>query len=62
MSTIRARLARLEQRSQPGPAPVYFTIATPDDEGGPGPDEGRPALRFTIRIDRANGDDEATNA
>ena len=63
MSTIRARLARLEQRSQPDPARAHFTIVTSDDEGGPDTDDqGRPVVRFTIRIDRANGDAEVGDA
>ena len=63
MSTIRARLVRLEQRSQPDPARVHFTIVTSDDEGEPDiDDQGRSVVRFTIRIDRANGDDEAGDA
>ena len=63
MSTIRARLVRLEQRSQPDLAPVHFTIVTSDDEGGPGrDDEGRPARRFTIRLDRPGSDEEAADA
>ena len=62
MSSMRARLARLEQRSQPNPAPVGFVLVTSDDEGGPGPDESRPVHRFTIRLDRPGSDEDAPDA
>jgi hypothetical protein len=42
---------------------VHFTIVTSDDEGGPGrDDEGRPARRTTIRLDRPGSDEEAADA
>jgi hypothetical protein len=41
MSTMKARLDRLDQRSRPDPAPVRFTIHTgeDDDEDAPGTDD-----------------------
>jgi hypothetical protein len=58
MSTMKARLHRLEQRSRPDPAPVRFTIRTgEDDEDVPGTDgEGWTVRRFTIHLDRPGGD------
>jgi hypothetical protein len=56
---MKARLARLEQRSQPDLAPVRFTIRTDedDDEDAPGTDDaGWTVRRFTIRLDRPGGE------
>ena len=65
MSTMKARLDRLEQRSRPDPVPVRFTIRTgeDDDEDAPGTDdEGWTVRRFTIRLDRPNVDEEPADA
>ena len=64
MSTMKARLHRLEQRSRPDPAPVRFIIRTgEDDEDAPGTDdEGWTVRRFTIRLDRPNVDQEPADA
>ena len=65
MSTMKARLNRLEQRSRPDPAPVRFTIRTgeDDDEEAPGADdEGWTVRRFTIRLDHPNVDEESADA
>jgi hypothetical protein len=62
---MKARLDRLEQRSQPDPAPVRFTIRTgeDDDEDAPGTDdEAWTVRRFTIRLDRPNVDEEPADA
>jgi hypothetical protein len=65
MSTMKARLHRLEQRSRPDPAPVRFTIRTgeDDDEDAPGTDDDDWTVRrFTIRLDRPNVDEEPADA
>ena len=65
MSTMKARLDRLEQRRRPDPAPVRFTICTgeDDDENALGiDDEGCAVRRFTIRLDRPNIDEEPADA
>jgi hypothetical protein len=60
---LSKRLARLEQRSRPDPAPVRVVVVTSDnEEGGPGPDEGRPVRQFTIRLDRPSSDEEEADA
>ena len=64
--TLSKRLARLEQRSRPDPAPVRFIVVTSDDqEGGPASGDERgaagPARWFTIRIDRPGADEEAAD-
>ncbi len=65
MSTMKARLNRLEQRSRPDPAPVRFIIRTGEDDDEDAPatdDEGWTVRRFTIRLDRPTVNEDPADA
>ena len=62
---MKARLARLERRSRPDPAPIRFTICTGEDDDEDAPcieDDDWTMRRFSIRLDRPNVDEEPADA